>query len=54
MKKLEKHLMGKPDEKLIKGYKEAMNDYRTTGNEECKLAADVIKKEIERRGLDII
>ena len=53
MKKLEKHLMSRPDDKLIKGYKEAMTDYQTTGNEECKVAADIIKKEIERRGLKI-
>ena len=53
MKKMEKHLKSKPDEKLIKGYKEAMSDYNQTGNEQCKVAADIIKKEIDRRGLEI-
>lgn len=53
MKKLENHLKGKPDEKLIKGYKQAMKDYKDTGNEECKAAADIIKKEIDTRGLKV-
>jgi len=53
LKKLEKHLKKRPDEKLIKGYKEAMKDYKDTGNEQCKYAADIIKKEIDTRGLKI-
>lgn len=52
-KKLEKHLKGKPDEKLIKGYKEAIKDYENTGDEQCKIAADIIKKEIDKRGLKL-
>jgi hypothetical protein len=53
MKKLEKHLRKRPDEKLIRGYATAMKDYDVTGDEECKIAADIIKKEIDRRGLKI-
>ena len=53
VKKLEKHLSKKEDEKLIKGYKNAMYDYEQTGNEHCKLAADIIKKEIDKRGLKV-
>ena len=53
MKKMEKHLKGRPDQKLIDGYKNAMADYDATGNEQCKIAADIIKKEIDRRGLKV-
>ena len=48
LKKLENYLKNRPDDKLIKGYKDAMKDYEETGNEQCKVAADVIKKEIDR------
>ena len=53
MKKLEKHLKKRPDHKLINGYKNAMKDYKETDNEQCKVAADIIKKEIDKRGLKI-
>jgi len=53
MKKMKKHLMKRPDEKLINGYKNAMKDYEETENEQCKIAADMIKQEIDRRGLKI-
>jgi len=43
----------KPDEKLIKGYKDAMKDYKDTGNEHCLRAAEIIKKEIDRRGISV-
>jgi RNase H-fold protein (predicted Holliday junction resolvase) len=51
--KMKEHLKTRPDEKLIKGYKLAMTDYERTGNEQCKMAANTIKEEIDRRGLDI-
>ena len=47
------HLKERPDEKLIKGYKEAMKDYKETGNIKCKFSAQIIKQEIDRRGLKI-
>lgn len=53
MKKMEKHLKNRPDEKLIEGYKRAMQDYEDTKNEQCKSSADIIKQEIDRRGLEI-
>ena len=53
LKKLAKYLKKRPDEKLIAGYKQAMIDYENTGYEHIKLSADVIKKEIDRRGLKI-
>lgn len=52
IKKMEKHLRTKTDEKLIKGYKEAIKDHEVTGNEQCMMAAGLIKKELDRRGLD--
>jgi len=53
LKDMEKHLKTRPDEKLISGYKNAMKDYEETGNDHCKLAAECIKKEIDRRGLTV-
>jgi len=53
MKDMEEHLKTRPDDKIINGYKNAMKDYKETGNEQCKIAADVIKKEIDRRGLKV-
>jgi len=57
VKKIMEKMMGdlkkKPDEKLINGYKQAMKDYEDTGNEQCKVAGEIIKKEIDRRGLKI-
>ena len=47
------HLQSRPDEKLINGYKQAMKDYEETGKEDYKIAGDLIKNEIERRGLKI-
>jgi len=53
LKRMEQHLKKRPDEKLIKGYKAAMLDYEETGNEQCKIAGDIIKREMDRRGLKI-
>jgi len=53
LKKMEKDLKGRPDEKLIAGYKRAMKDYEESGDEQIKVAADIIKKEIDSRGLKI-
>jgi hypothetical protein len=47
------HLRTRPDEKLIKGYKMAMADYERTDDYRCKAAADQIKEEIDRRGLEV-
>lgn len=53
LRKLKKHLQGKSDENLIKGYKNAMKDYDEKGDEQTKLAADIIKEEIDRRGIKL-
>lgn len=53
LKKLEKDLANKPDANLLNGYKKAMEDYEKTGNIHCKLAGDVIMKEMERRGIKL-
>jgi len=53
MKKMEKHLKGRPDEKIIEGYKQAKYDYEQTNDEQIKMAMDIIKKEIDRRGLKV-
>ena len=52
LKKMEKHLKKADDKKLIDGYKNAMKDYEKNKNEQCKMAADLIKKEIDRRGIN--
>ena len=46
-------LEGISDEKLIIGYKNAMKDYEEKKQEQIKVAAMVIKQEIDRRGLKI-
>lgn len=46
LKKLKKHLRSRSDEKLINGYKLAVEDRNS-------LAMALIKKEIDRRGLKI-
>jgi len=53
VEKLKEHLKGRPDLKLINGYKQAMQDYEDTMDERFKCAADIIKEEIDRRGLKI-
>jgi hypothetical protein len=46
-------LEGVSDEKLINGYNKAMKDYEEKKDEKIKVAVDVIKTEIDRRGLKI-
>ena len=53
VKMMNTSLKQKPDEKLIKGYNEAMKDYKETGNEQCLQAANFIKKEIDRQKLKL-
>jgi len=50
---MRKHLESRPDEKLINGYKKAMEDYKETNDENCLVAANEIKREIDKRGLDL-
>ena len=45
-------LQGKPDDKLIKGYKSANADYIKTNNYQCKIARDLIGSELKRRGIE--
>jgi len=51
LKTMEKHLASKSDEKLIKGYHDAVRDFDTTGNEQCMAVASIIKNELDKRGL---
>lgn len=53
LKNLDKHLRSKSDEKLIDGYKQAMIDRETTGNQQLDFVVAMIKKEIDRRGLKV-
>ena len=53
LKNMQKMLKGKDDEKLIEGYKKAMIDYDITGNEQCKNAALLIKRELDDRGIEV-
>jgi len=46
-------LQDKPDDKLIKGYKNANKDYIETNNYQCKVARDLIGNELKRRGIDL-
>jgi len=53
LKKMQKHLEGKPDGKLIDGYRRAMKAYENTGDIQHKHAADFIKKELDRRKIKV-
>jgi len=53
LKNLEKHLRTRPDDKIVNGYKRAKEDYEATGDNQKKIAMDMIKSEAERRGLDV-
>lgn len=53
LKMMEKHLISKSDEKLIRGYKDAMRDSLTPGNEQSAVVAEIIKVEIDRRCLKL-
>lgn len=50
---MNKYLMSRPDEKIISGYRNAMKDYENTGDEKQKIAANIIKQELDRRGIKI-
>ena len=50
---MQKMLKGRPDDKLIAGYKKAMEAYEKTKEMNHKNAADLIKKEIDIRGLKV-
>lgn len=51
LKTLQKHLKTRPDAKLINGYKHAMQDYKETGDEQCKLAGDLTEKELKDKNI---
>ena len=52
LRQLNTDLQDKPDEKLIKGYKDANRDYLETNNYQCKIARDLIGSELKRRGIE--
>jgi len=57
LRKALKRMMGdlskKPDENLIRGYKNAMKDYKETKDEKCLRAAEFIKIELDKRGIEV-
>ena len=53
LKKADKHLRSKSDEKLIGGYNQAVKDREETGNQQLTFVIAMIKKEIDRRGLKV-
>jgi len=53
VEKVVNFLQGMPNESLITGYKSAMDTFEKTQKYEHRVAAEIIKKEIERRGLKI-
>ena len=52
LKKMNNHLKGKPDEKLIKGYREAKKDFES-GVKGAEQAMLIIKEELDRRGIEV-
>ena len=53
LKQMNADLSEKPDDKLIDGYKKAMKDYKDTGNKQCLVASELIKKELDKRGIKV-
>ena len=53
LNKMVKDLSKKPDENLIRGYKNAMKDYKETGDEQCLRAAEFIKIELDKRNIEV-
>jgi len=51
LKIMEKHLASKSDERLIKGYRDVMRDFKETGNEQLLAVSSIIKNELDKRGL---
>jgi len=53
LKKMQKHLENATDDSLIRGYKEAKADYENTGEQEISIVCDLIKAELDKRGVNI-
>jgi len=53
LKNLEKHLRTRPDNSIIEGYRKAKKEYEEIGDIQLKYAMDMIKRELDRRELDI-
>jgi len=51
---MQSHLSKRPVAKLLKGYHKARQDYLQTGKDEYKVASEIIKAELERRGIPIV
>ena len=51
LEKLQKYLKERTDFEVIRGYKEAKADFEKTGNPMIEGALDIIKKELDRRGI---
>ena len=46
---LKKALKKIPDKKLSEAYQKAVKDYEETGDKKCKVASEIIKKEMDAR-----
>ena len=53
LKNMTNMLKNKPDENLIAGYKRAMKAYENTGEIQHKHAGMMIKKELDRRNIEV-
>jgi len=53
LKNVKNMLRDKPDENLIEGYKRAMKAYENTGEIQHKHAGMMIKKELDRRKIEV-
>jgi len=53
MKGLEEHLKKASDKELLRGYGKAKADFEKTGIYQVEMAMNIIKKEIDRRGLEV-
>ena len=50
---MDKKLGETKEEKLIAGYKKAMKDFEETENQNCYIAAQFIKRELDKRNIEI-
>jgi len=50
-KQLKEHLQNASDKEIIRGYKKSKADYERTEDPFVAVAHEIIKKEVERRGL---
>jgi len=52
-KQLKEHLQNASDKEVLRGYKKSKEDFERTQDPFVEVAHNIIKKEVERRGLVI-